>query len=235
MPFSVDLEFAVEAGKSPPPMRLIGQLRSPFVVTPAFIDFGRFKRGSPNAVQSFSIECAAPVDTIEVGTNLEGLDINSEQIGDGHYCITLRVNANQSPGLMKGEIAISGKSKNRNQLYSMWVPVIGEELGDISVEPQHVVFGALPVGEMAEQTVAIRSRAGYSIQIVTVQPESELTTVRLSDGDGESYLTIRQVVHAPGHQNSSITFNYRLSTEPEKELTTTVPIKYFGISGISRQ
>lgn len=226
--FKVVIDFQMGDGTTPPPIELSAQVRSPFVITPRSIDFGRRLSNDAADVESFSIECLAPMESVDVATDVDGVEFRSERVEEGRFRVDAFISPGRQPRPLTGLIKVTGQTKPDCVSVTDRLRMNGEVISEVSVEPSHVAFGILPLGQAAEQQVSLRSRVGGSIEIVTVQPEASDISVEMMSAADQPVVAIRQTAWAKGHQKSVVNLTYRLTTIGGTEVTTTIPVTYFG-------
>jgi hypothetical protein len=228
--FKVVIDFLVEDGTRTSPIELSAQVRSPFVFRPGSVDFGRRLLKDVEAVESFVVECIAPIESMDVSSDVDGVDLRLERLDEALFRVDAFISSARSPGPLTGLVKVTGKTSSDGVSLSHRLRMDGEVIREVSVEPPHVAFGILPLGQAAKQQVALRSRIGGSIEIVAVELDSEGSNAEATEVAGCPVVTIRQAALARGNQKGVVNLIYRMSALGGKEVRTTIPVTYFGAS-----
>ena len=238
LPFALDLQPVVEGRGPQSPWRLRGRIRPyPLVISPKTVDFGEIcGADGPNDYEMVRVACREPAVSATAACENPVARVTSEPASDGNG-IVLRISL--QPGLSSGEhraeisikpICCADSSAVGDPLPEYRLPVCVKVLGDIYLEPSEVAFGAIPMGQEAESTVAVCSASGRLPEVLRVatEPRGAIKAQRgIERQELVAYRLIQRAV-APGAQRGEVRFLVRAAGDG-KEHQLLLPVSYHGV------
>lgn len=220
--------------------KIVGKVRSPFVVSPAVLDLGEFSRGAPPPPRTVAIDCHTVLESVTAACDDSMGQVEVvRQDNDPRRC-QLRVapGASLPLGAFEFHVGIRAVEKTAGDIPEIPLLVSGFVIQDVRVLPAIVAFQPAPVGNVLEETLTFCSRSGSAFEMVEVLAEDGSLKVAAipedSGNDGPANprpirrYRLSQHVSAVGRQSSRVRFVLSKGAAPQRS-EIRVPVSYYGL------
>jgi len=228
--FDVALSPSLRTKASSPPWRLRGRVLPVFTVDPPQLHFGKITRGASPPNLSFDLHASIPICNVQVkcDPSLAKINVATKESG---WRVAVHLQRDLPSGWLPITVYFQGEDQ-KGKTYAGSYPVTGEVLEEIESVPEGVLLGALPVGDTANITVALRTRDGKGA-IKGVQLGKGLSRVdffALESARSETAtLRIRVPIEKAGETRGQIFFRVFLEGH-ESPKYARLEVCYYGLS-----
>jgi hypothetical protein len=230
--FELLLAPQIREGPHPPPRWVVrGQVRTAFRVTPPALDFDSHSElAQPLAPRTIRVECLVPIDSLSATCDSPRFRPRVSRSPDDPHQIEVAVVPVTAleQGPFRCAVTLTARTAEGQQLPGKTVVIGGRIIGDVQTAPSEVQFGALPIGEVAEELVALESLAGRRFEVTGADKQGEgleVTAAPNAPVAGPCFL-VRQRVVGAGDRAGRVTFKLR---SPERgAFTVTLDVRYYG-------
>jgi hypothetical protein len=222
------LANGLPAGKSWP---IRAEVRSAFQTAPAFIDFGReIIRGTKLPAEKLEVECLQEFHDLKAVGKTASIEVRVDgKSGSTRARLTVRPAADQPSGPIDSFVSLSAVVPGQG-IVTKEVPVYGRILDEIYCVPDCLTYGALAIGQAAEDVVLLRSRSGYTFEVVQIESDHSagITITRVASPSGPLQFHISQRCLGNGLQHSQVRFVVRRAGLTESE-PVNLKVVYHGV------
>ena len=233
-PFSVSISPLVEEGDTIRPATawvIEGRIKKTLQPEIPFLDVGR-RSELANAPRPRRVPVQAfnGISELKTTTDSPFVHVRVERVPLPHSRFELVVEIR--PGLPSGRvdlpIQLTPVLEDGRRLPTIAFPIRGWIVGDVDVTPPLLSFGPRPLGEMAKDTVTLKSLTGQSFEVVQARAEAPgLSVSRVGPADGKNATySVSQQVRTVGQSSSGVVFTVKTGTGQLREMR--VPVSSYG-------
>lgn len=182
-----------------------GKVKKPFAIESPVVDFGEsLVRGELFATRSVEIICAIAGTELLASNDSPFLTVNAirDSSDPRKHRLEINVHKNVPSGVFNYLVRLKALLPN-NITASGAVSVVGRVQEDVSLQPEVLAFGAVPIGSHVNGTVLIQSRSGQKFtieEIVKQQVEGVTVDLHKQQRDGSQCLIVTLVGNQLGDQ-----------------------------------
>jgi hypothetical protein len=195
------------------------------------VDFGRHSEVSqPLSPQKVIVTSLVPVQNLTAASNSHQLQVRVKRLHDDPRRFELVIAPTKLPvGSFQFEITVVPQASDDERLPRKSLRVTGWVVSDYQASPPHAMFGARPVGEIAQETLTLHSLTGQHFDVIGTIFEGDGLVVEkapLETSVGPSFVLKQQITKIGEHVGKVV---FRLRTKEGKETEVVVSVSYLGI------
>jgi hypothetical protein len=207
---------------------LHGRVRELLKFSPPLVAFGDIIRGQPAAGVLVRIESSLPLRKLITKNKENNVCVDVVQKGPRNFELSVIPSGTLPSGPFRLEVPLQPTGEDEQILPAKKMIVTGIMHEDVEPVPSLLVLGALPIGQVAKETIVLKSIAGKRFKVEKVQSLSDGLRVELVGmGDkNEPRFVVSQKSTTAGEQWTEAIFRVQVGNQPSRK----IPLKifYFG-------
>jgi hypothetical protein len=197
------------------------------------LDLGRHSELSqPLTPQTIVVTSYVPLRDLTVISSSPDFQVQTQRSADEQSQFELMISpkAHLPVGAVQFQITAVPQTSAGQQLPGKSLPVTGLILSDLQASPPAALFGARPIGEVAQETVTLHSLTGQRFTVTDMAVDADDLAIErvLTEKTVEPAFILKQRVTKQGHQAGRAVI--RVETTKGSTAEISVPVSYLGIA-----
>jgi hypothetical protein len=218
--------------KQPIEWTVRGRVRAALRLERRQIDFGRQSERLPIPPQRLLVTALVPVRRLSVPDEKRGFPvrITRSAADPARFELEVAPGPSQAAGAVDFPLHIVAETEDGERLPGKKFLVVGSIVPDLQATPPTVLFGAVAVGETAEETVHLHALSGQPFEVTGCRCEGvDAAVERLPAASPQEVdFRVRVPVRAAGEQRGQIVFS--VTPKDAESITVVVPLAQHGIA-----